>query len=315
MNRKTLPWIAVILVLLLAGCGILFYAVNSLDGGGSEFASVSGDAVALVRVEGAIMPGEGDGQNLFNPTAGAFSTTIVDNLIKAEEDSRVKAIVLVVDSPGGSVYASDEIALQIEAMQKPVISAMGSMAASGGYYVSAPTDEIWASPHTLTCSIGVIAQLLNYDELAAEYGVETLTYKSGNLKDMGNPFRDPTDEENMVWQVLIDEAYDAFVKVVADGRGLDEGTVREFADGRICTGKQAKELNLVDNLGYLPDAIARAGELGGIEGEPPTIEYREDPGFLEILAGAASRPSLLEEARSMFEYRPGATLMYFYSGR
>lgn len=315
MNRKNLPWIVVILLLLVAGCGVLFYAVNSIGSTGSEFASVTGDAVALVRVEGTILPGEGGGSNPFNPTAGAFSTTIVDNLKKAEEDDRVKAVVLAVDSPGGSVFASDEIALQIEAMEKPVVSAMGSMAASGGYYVSAPTDEIWASPHTLTCSIGVIAQLLNYDELAAEYGVETVVYKSGNLKDMGNPFRDPTEEEDVVWQAMIDEAYDAFVKVVADGRGLDEGTVREFADGRICTGKQAQELNLVDSLGYLPDVIARAGELGGIEGEPPTIEYREGPSVFDILSGAMSRPSLLEEARSMFEYRPGATLMYLYSGR
>jgi len=312
--KKTLPWIAVILILLLVGCGVLFYAVNSLDGG-VQTASVQGDAVALVRIEGTILPGEGDGSNPFNTVSGAFSTPIIENLKKANEDEQVKAVVLVVDTPGGSVYASDEIALQIEEMDKPVLSAMGSMAASGGYYVSAPADEIWASPHTLTCSIGVIAQLINYDELAAEYGVEAITYKSGSFKDMGNPFRDPTEAEDIIWQALIDEAYDAFVKVVVDGRGMEDSAVRAIADGRICTGKQAVEMNLVDSLGYLPDVIARAGELASIEGEPPTIEYRDEPSFLDLMLGAMNRPSLLAEARELFEYRSGATLMYLYSAR
>jgi len=314
VSKKTLTWVGIIFALLMVSCGVLFFAINSL-GNSSIQTSVTGDAVALVRVEGTILPGEGSGPNPFNTTSGAFSTTIIDNLKKANEDDQVKAVVLVVDTPGGSVFASDEIALQIEKMDKPIISAMGSMAASGGYYVSAPTDEIWASPHTITCSIGVIAQLLNYDELAAEYGVEAVVYKSGSFKDMGNPFRDSTEAEDAVWQALIDEAYESFVQVVVDGRGMEDSAVREIADGRICTGKQAHNLKLVDNLGYLPDVIERAGELAGIEGEPPTIEYREEPSLMDILTGAVSRPSMLAEARELFEFRSGATLMYLYSGR
>ncbi len=313
MSRKTFLWVAGTILFLLVGCGAIFALVGNSF---SDFEpSVTGDSVALVRVEGVILPGEGDNSNPFAGTSGAFSIPIVDNLKEANENENVKAVVLVVDSPGGSVYASDEIALQVAAMDKPVISAMGSMAASGGYYVSAPTDEIWASPHTLTCSIGVIIQLLNYDDLAAEYGVESVVYKSGNLKDMGNPFTDATSEEEVVWQSMIDEAYDAFVALVADGRGIEESTVRELADGRVCTGKQALESKLVDNLGYLPDAIKRAGELGGIEGDPAIFEFREEPSLLEILMGGLNRPSPVAEIRQLFEFRSGASLMYLYSAR
>lgn len=313
MSRKTFLWVAGTILFLLVGCGAIFALVgNSFN---NFEPSITGDSVALVRVEGVILPGEGDSGNPFAATSGAYSVSIVDNLKEANENENVKAVVLVVDSPGGSVYASDEIALQVAAMDKPIISAMGSMAASGGYYVSAPTDEIWASPHTLTCSIGVIIQLLNYDELAAEYGVESVVYKSGDLKDMGNPFTDATEEEEAVWQAMIDEAYDAFVELVASGRDLGEGVVRDLADGRVCTGKQALEAKLVDNLGYLPDAIKRAGELGGIEGEPPIYEFYEEPSLLDILMGAVSRPSPVAEIRELFEFRSGASLMYLYSAR
>lgn len=306
MNRNVILWIGGVLLLLLVGCGVLFASVGRMSEGLQEA------SVALVRVEGVILPGEGGGGNPLTGAGGAYSTTIVDQLKQAEENELVKAIVMVVDSPGGSVFASDEIALQVADMEKPVLSAMGSMAASGGYYISAPTDEIWASPHTLTCSIGVIIELINYDELAAEYGVEAVVYKSGANKDMGNPFRDPSEEEAQIWQAMINEAYDAFVAIVASGRDLADARVREIADGRVCTGKQALELQLVDNLGYLPDVIKRAGELGGIEGDPPTIEYQQEPSLWELLTSVAARPSLVGEIRELLESRSGATLMYLY---
>jgi len=198
-------------------------------------------------------------------------------------------------------------------MDKPVLSAMGSMAASGGYYVSAPADEIWASPHTLTCSIGVIAQFINYEMLATQFGVENIVFKSGENKDMGSPFREVTEEEAAIWQAMIDEAYDAFVTVVAEGRGLAEADVRAIADGRICTGKQAEEMQLVDSMGYLPDVIQRAGELAGIEGDPPVIEYTDEPGFLDIFTSMMSRPSPVTEVRELLGHRTGAMLMYLYS--
>ncbi|MEM7539791.1 MAG: signal peptide peptidase SppA [Chloroflexota bacterium] len=321
MKRSTFFWIGGIFLFMLFGCVGLFVLVSmmgSMTIGGSsisEFEPVEGDAVALIRIEGTILPGEGGTPNPFNPTVGAFSQSIIDHLQRANEDEQVKAIVLVVDTPGGSVYASDEIALQVDAMDKPVVAAMGSMAASGGYYVSAVADEIWASPHTLTCSIGVIVQFLNYSELAQEYGVKSVVFKSGEYKDTGNAFRDITEEEAVIWQSLIDEAYDAFVAIVAEGRGLSEGTVREVADGRICTGKQAQEMQLVDEMGYLPDAIKRAGELGGIDGDdPPVKEYFDEPSLFDVFTTMMNRPSPVSEVRQLIEYRPGATLMYFYSG-
>jgi protease-4 len=159
--------------------GLGLWAARNMDSGdGPAF----GDAVAIVRVEGIILPGEAPPPNPFSAdSGGAFSQQVVENLKEANENDSVKAVVLFVDSPGGSVFASDEIYLQIKAMNKPIIAAMGSLAASGGYYVSAPTQEIWASPHTLTCSIGVISQFINLEEFAEEYGITAITVKSGSL--------------------------------------------------------------------------------------------------------------------------------------
>jgi protease-4 len=219
-----------------------------------------------------------------------------------------------VDSPGGSVYASDEIYLQLKAMEKPIITSMGSLAASGGYYVSAPTDEIWASPHTLTCSIGVISQFLNFEEFAQEWGITAITVKSGQFKDTGNPFREFTEADRVLWQDIIDEAYAAFVGIVAEGRDMTEAEVREIADGRICSGRQAQEMGLVDSLGYLPEVIDRAAELGGIEGEPRVIEYNEPLGFFDALASSGFRqPNPVEQMQELLHYQAGSPLMYLYT--
>ena len=241
-------------------------------------------------------------------------TGLIDRLEQASEDDSVKAIILYVDSPGGSVFASDEIALKIEEIEKPIIAGMGSLAASGGYYVSAPTDEIWASPHTLTCSIGVISQFLNVEEFAEEYGVTAITVKSGQFKDTGNPFREFTEADEALWQAIVDEAYAAFVEVVADGRGMNEEAVRALADGRVCSGQQAQGMGLVDSMGYLPDIIDRAAELGGIDGEPRIIEYRGRPGFFEALGATFDRPSPVEELQEMLHFHAGSPLMYLYVG-
>jgi protease-4 len=199
-------------------------------------------------------------------------------------------------------------------MNKPVVASMGSLAASGGYYVSAPTDEIWASPHTLTCSIGVISQFINLEGFAEEYGITAVTVKSGQFKDTGSPFREFTEADRMLWQALIDEAYSAFVKVVADGRDMTEEEVRAMADGRICSGQQAQQMKLVDSLGYLPDAIDRAAELGGIEGEPRLVEYGLKAGLAEVLNATVNRPTPLDELKQILHFNAGSPLMYLYTG-
>ena len=318
MKRTTWYWIIGVALVLLLICGgfvgLGLLVAGSMSGPSSDGLAF-GDAVAIVRVEGIILAGEAPAPSPFGgDTGAAYSQQVIDRLEQASEDDSVKAIILYVDSPGGSVFASDEIALKIEEIEKPIIAGMGSLAASGGYYVSAPTDEIWASPHTLTCSIGVISQFLNVEEFAEEYGVTAITVKSGQFKDTGNPFREFTEADEALWQAIVDEAYAAFVEVVADGRGMNEEAVRALADGRVCSGQQAQGMGLVDSMGYLPDIIDRAAELGGIDGEPRIIEYRGRPGFFEALGATFDRPSPVEELQEMLHFHAGSPLMYLYVG-
>ena len=315
-KSKKWVWIIGIGLVMLTVCGgfvgLGLLVANAFD---SSASLPLGDAVAVVRVEGTILPGEAPPPTLFaDNSGGAFSTTIVERLKRADENSNVKAVILFVDSPGGSVFASDEIALQVEAMSKPIIASMGSLAASGGYYVSAPTDEIWASPHTLTCSIGVISQFLNVEKFAEEWGVTAVTVKSGQFKDTGNPFREFTADDRVLWQDLINEAYAAFVLVVAEGREMTEESVRAVADGRICSGLQAQEMGLVDELGYLQDAVDRAAELGGIEGEPRLIEYDKPLNLVDSLASSFHRPTPVEQLQQLLHFNAGSPLMYLYTG-
>ena len=316
MKRKTWYWIIGLTLISLLVCGgfIALGVWISSFGSQGQPGLAFGDAVAIVRVEGTIVPGEAPPPSPFGVTDSgmAYSEQIVDYLKRANDDASVKAVILYVDSPGGSVFASDEIYRQIRQMNKPIITAMGSMAASGGYFVAAPTQEIWASPHTLTCSIGVISQFLNIEEFAQEYGITAITIKSGSLKDTGNPFREFNEQDQAMWQAIVDEAYDEFVRIVAEGREMSDEKVREIADGRVCTGKQAQVMGLVDTLGYLPDVIERAGELGGIEGEPGVIEYEDTPGFWDALGVTLNRPSPVEELKQLMHFHTGSPLMYLY---
>ncbi len=312
-NRKVWLWLIGLTLFALLVCGgftgLGLWAAGRV---GSDNGPAFGDAVGIVRVEGVIMAGESPASPFGSDDGTTYSQEVIQNLKDAEADKAVKAIILFVDSPGGSVFASDEIALQVKQMTKPVIAAMGSLAASGGYYVSAPTQEIWASPHTLTCSIGVISQFLNLEGFAAEYGITAVTVKSGQFKDTGNPFRKFTEADRALWQAIIDEAYASFVKIVADGRHMSEDEVRQIADGRICTGTQAQKMGLVDSLGYLPDVIKRAGELGGISGEPRIIEYRSGNSFWDSISSALYRPSPVAELQQLLHYHAGSPLMYLY---
>lgn len=318
-SRKFWYWVIGLSLIGLLVCGgfvgLGLWAAGALGSGG-DMGLAFGDAVAIVRVEGPIVPGEAPPPGPFGGgSAGvAYSQTVIDYLEQADENEDVKAVILYVESPGGSVFASDEIYLQIKKMNKPIIAAMGSVAASGGYYVSAPTDEIWASPHTLTCSIGVIMQIPNVEEFAEEYGITLEVVKSGRFKDTGNPFREFTEADRALLQALIDEAYDAFVAIVVEGRDMDEEKVRNLADGRICSGKQAQEMGLVDHLGYLPAVIERAAELGHIEGEPRVIEYGKTAGFFESLSTALDRPSPVQEIKELLHFNAGSPLMYIYTG-
>jgi protease-4 len=196
-----------------------------------------------------------------------------DYLAKAEKDKAVKAIVFRIESPGGEIEPCQEILLEIERVKetKSIVVSMGGTAASGGYYISTQAHKIVALPTTLTGSIGVISQLINLEGLLEKLGIQIETFKGGKYKDMYRGFRELTTEEEEILQGMVDEYYEQFIDVVAEGRGLSKEEVRNLATGQLYTGTEAKELGLVDKLGDLDTAIDLAAELAGIE--YPIVEY------------------------------------------
>jgi len=201
------------------------------------------------------------------------SKTIIEQLEDFRKDSSIKAIVLRVDSPGGGVGPSQEIHREVVKIvdEKPLVVSMGSVAASGGYYVSASANRILANPGTITGSIGVLMEFTNFEELLDKIGLKSQVIKSGEHKDIGSPTRPMTKEDRKLLQTLIDDVHEQFVAAVSEGRGLLPEKVRALADGRIFTGRQAMEVGLVDELGNLQDAVSVAASLAGISGEPKVI--------------------------------------------
>lgn len=193
---------------------------------------------------------------------------VVNELKKAKEDPQIKGLILNVNSPGGSVYASERIANEIKALkeaQKPVYTVMREMAASGGYYISAPTDRIYASNETWTGSIGVIIQSYSLQGLFEKYGIKEQNITTGKMKDAGSQGRDMSKEEKEYFQGLVDSAFDRFVKIVSEGRGISEREVRKLADGRVYDGSQALANGLVDKIGNLDSAIGDMASENNLE--------------------------------------------------
>ena len=318
-NRNRTPlWVltSVVVGFLLPVCScfaffsVSIFGLSLVGGGGPATGAGFGDAVAIVRVEGLIISED-------EVTAGAPSGVIIRELERAAADSTVKAIILRVDSPGGTVTGSAQIYEAILELEKPVVASMGATAASGGYYVSAPADYIIARPDTTTGSIGVIYTLFNAEELVDELGIEVTTITSGPNKDIGSIWDELTPEQREIFETLVDESYDQFVEIVADGRSdLSVEEVRDLADGRIYSGRQALDRGLVDELGNLDDAIAKAAELGGISGEPRIVEYERIPDFSTLLGGFSGRLTQSESDRmiEIIESFTTPTLQYRYIG-
>ncbi|BCX04317.1 MAG: hypothetical protein KatS3mg053_2255 [Candidatus Roseilinea sp.] len=250
---------------------------------------LTGPAVAVIGVNGPIVSGEAPEFDLTGPTAVAASASIARLIRQAARDPQVKAILLRVDSPGGSVIGSDEIYYALKQANKPVVVQMGALAASGGYYVSMAADHIVAHPDTLTGSIGVISEFTNIEGLYEKLGLRSTVIKSGEFKDFGNPTSPFTEEDRKLWQAVIDETYENFVKIIADNRGMTVEEVKRLADGRIYTGRQAYALKLVDQLGYFEDAVNEAASRGGITGEPRVIEYRRQTPFAQLFGMSVAR--------------------------
>ncbi|MDD2580788.1 MAG: signal peptide peptidase SppA [Desulfuromonadaceae bacterium] len=256
MLKKT----AIIAVAVLLSLAILFalsvkIAGTIIDSADTRLTSKEG--VGLIEVKGMILDSK---------------DTIRQLRYFLKQDS-VKAVVLRVDSPGGIVAPSQEIYAEVKkfAARKKIIVSMGSLAASGGYYISAPATMIYANPGTITASIGVILKLSNIESLMDKIGIKSYTLKTGKYKDSGSPLRKFSAEDRAMLQSVIDNTHQQFIRAVAEGRRLPIEEVRKIADGRIMSGEQAMGYKLVDRLGTLQDAIEEAGRLAGIAGEPELL--------------------------------------------
>ncbi|MDR3580981.1 MAG: signal peptide peptidase SppA [Oryzomonas sp.] len=253
--------IVVIILAAMVALGMLF-AVSMLIArmilGTAETKLTAKEGIGLVEVRGMILD----------------SKDTIRQLRYFLKQDGVKAVVLRVDSPGGVVAPSQEIYDEVRkfAAKKKIIVSMGSLAASGGYYISAPATLIYANPGTITASIGVILKLSNIEALMDKIGIKSYTLKTGKFKDSGSPLRELSKEDRAMLQAVIDNTHEQFVRAVAAGRKLPVEEVRKIADGRILSGEQALGMKLVDRLGTLQDAIEEAGRLVGIKGEPEVIQ-------------------------------------------
>ena len=228
-----------------------------------------GEKVALVRIEGMITD----------------SKDTVDEIKEYAKDPSIKAIVMRIDSPGGAVAPSQEIYEEIRktVKKKKVVVSMGSVAASGGYYIASPATKIVANPGTLTGSIGVIMEIPNLEGLMNKLGIKTEVVKSGKHKDMASIFRGIKKEDREILQNVLDNVHEQFIRAVSEGRKMLYDDVKQIADGRIFTGEQALKAGLVDELGDLEDAVQTAAKLSGIKGEPVVIAKKDRFSIINLL--------------------------------
>jgi protease-4 len=273
MAKKTLMIVSAI-VIFLGGLFLVSVLIAKLLLGDADVKMTGKQGVGLVEVKGMILD----------------SRETVRQLRYFLKQEGVRAVVLRVDSPGGVVAPSQEICEEVKkfAARKKIIVSMGSLAASGGYYISAPATLIYANPGTITASIGVILKLSNIESLMDRIGIKSHTLKTGKFKDSGSPFRRFSGEDRAMLQSVIDSTHEQFVRAVASGRKLPVDQVRRIADGRILSGQQALTLGLVDRLGTLQDAIEEAGRLSGITGEPEVVlPPRKKVDYWDLLADGA----------------------------
>jgi len=247
--------------------------------------------VALIRIEGPILD----------------SKSAVDEIKEYTKDSSIKAIILRIDSPGGAVAPSQEIYSEVKkaVAKKKVVVSMGSIAASGGYYIASPATRIVANPGTLTGSIGVIMEIPNIEGLLNKIGIKTEVIKSGKNKDIGSMFRGMKREERELLQGLMDNVHEQFIRAVAEGRKKKVEDVRKIADGRVFTGEQALSYGLVDELGTLEDTTKVAAKLAGITEEPEVVSKKDKVSIFDIL-----RNKFPKELTDVF---PTVKIKYLYS--
>ncbi len=265
-RKRILIGLGVIAALLLIFFVILFF-IGQTTSKQRHFSF--GDKIAIVEIKGVITQ----------------STEIIEEMRQYQDDAKVKAIILRIDSPGGGVGPSQEIHREVLKLKKKkkIFTSMGSVAASGGYYIACASDFIVANPGTITGSIGVVMEFTNLEELLKKIGIKGVVLKGGEHKDIGSPFREMTPEETRIMQEVIDNVHQQFIKAVAEGRKMDQSKVIPIADGRILTGEQAKELGLVDQMGNLEDTVDIAAKMVKIEGRPIVIYPKKKFALWELL--------------------------------
>ncbi len=237
----------------------------------------------------AVIPIKGDIANS-QAIPGAFTAReIVDNLNDAENDPTVVAIFLDIDSGGGDVVATNQIVYKVREVEKPVLAYLGTVGASGAYYVAAASDHIVSDQDTITGSIGVISMIPNMEGLMEKLGIEMEIIERKDPKSMGSPFEPLSEDERAIMEQIVDDAYNVFKSNIAEMRGgrLNTTEFGEMADGRLISGRQAINIGLVDELGSREYALRKAGELGGLSGTPPIKQYEKKQGDLLTLLGAA----------------------------
>jgi len=321
-------WWAVLIAVVLAVGAIISNIVTSVKSSDFEFVfgndrepftevvkdkGSAGGKIAVIHLEGTIM----DSGSEFLP--GYNHQKFLDKLDYVKDDAGVKGVILHVNSPGGGVVESDEIQNKVKELQKAgkkVYASMGNTAASGGYYVSAPADKIFAQPGTLTGSIGVIIQSIDVTKLADEIGIDTNTFTSGKHKDILSSTRKMTESEKDIIQSMVDDMYEDFVDVVADGRDMSKKEVKKLADGRVYTGKQALENDLVDELGSLEDSIDALAKEIDVK-NPQVVEYEENAGLItsfgKPLQGMFQQDKDMEKLLETLSNSDGPRAMYLYS--
>jgi protease-4 len=250
------PIISGICLLTLIGM-VFFAAIYGLGLFRGENPLNLGEKVGVIPIEGII----GD--------AGE----IIDQINEFADSNGIRAVVLRIDTPGGGVAPSQEIYQAVRELRKKkkVVVSMGSVAASGGYLIAVAADRIVANPGTITGSISAVMHYANVEELLKKVGVRSSVIKSGKFKDIGSPVREMTAEERSLIQGIVDDIYDQFVRTVSENRKISLSKIVQLADGRVFTGRQAKELGLIDDLGGLQDAVLLAGRLSGMKEKPEIV--------------------------------------------
>ncbi len=272
-----------ILLVVCIVIAVIFFAIML-----SGIFGDSGSKIGVVEVEGTITD----------------MKDVMADIVRLKEDDSVKGVIVRINSPGGAVGPTQEAATELKKLRerKKVYVSMGSVCASGGYYIAAVGERLYANPSTITGSIGVIMQQTVVEDLMKKIGVQANTIKAGSMKDVGNPFRRMTDAERKYLQDIIDSIHGQFIKDVASGRKMKIEKVRELADGRIYTGLQAKDAGLIDNIGTFYDAVDAMKATLGIKGKPTLVYGKRPFAPLKWLLSSALQDMFAREQAAPFKY-------------